>query len=63
MKEPMSDKNPMLEPHDIEMDDKATDLYELAIEEGDRRFGSPCRHERTKQGYCTNCFRKVIDKL
>ena len=39
------------------------DLYELMDEQGKKRFGSECKHEHTKNGYCTNCFRKVIDKL
>lgn len=33
--------------------------YELAKSEGDKRFGSECKHENVKNGYCTNCLRKV----
>jgi hypothetical protein len=35
-------------------------LYELAKREGDRRFGSECKHEETKDGVCLNCFRAVL---
>lgn len=34
--------------------------YELAKEIGDKRFGSECKHERTRGGYCLNCRRKVV---
>ena len=33
--------------------------YELAKEAGDKRFGSVCKHEKTKNGVCVNCLRKV----
>ena len=36
------------------------DLYELAKSEGDKRFGSECKHESVKNGTCKNCLRKVI---
>ncbi len=36
------------------------DLYELALKEGNKRFGSECKHKETKNGYCKNCLRKVI---
>lgn len=36
--------------------------YELAIKIGNRRFGSECKHDKTKNGYCINCLRKVITK-
>ena len=36
------------------------DLYFLARKEGDRRFGSECKHEKTKNGHCLKCLRKVI---
>jgi len=35
-------------------------LYHIALKEGKRRFGSPCRHEEVKNGHCTRCLRKVI---
>lgn len=35
------------------------DLYELMKKQGDKRFGSECKHERTKHGYCLNCLRKT----
>ncbi len=38
------------------------DLYELALFEGDKRFGSKCEHEKTKRGRCLNCLRKVVTK-
>ncbi len=34
--------------------------YELALKEGNKRFGSLCKHEKTKNGICINCLRKVI---
>ena len=37
--------------------------YELALRIGNERFGPPCKHEKTKNGYCLKCLRKVIDKL
>ena len=33
--------------------------YELALREGERRFGSECKHTEVKDGICLNCFRKV----
>lgn len=36
--------------------------YELAKRTGDKRFGSACKHEHTKNGVCTNCLRKVVSK-
>jgi len=36
------------------------DLYEIMKQEGDKRFGSECKHEKTKNSICINCFRKVI---
>ena len=36
--------------------------YTLAKQIGNRRFGSPCKHEQVKNGHCTNCLRKVVDK-
>src|SRR5260221_14000717 len=35
--------------------------YQLAKSIGDQRFGSECKHEQTKGGYCSKCLRKVID--
>jgi hypothetical protein len=34
--------------------------YMLAKKMGDARFGSLCKHERSKRGYCPDCLRKVI---
>ncbi|MFC1999132.1 hypothetical protein ACFLXE_00050 [Chloroflexota bacterium] len=36
------------------------DEYELALQIGDKRFGSECRHEKVKNGHCENCLRRVI---
>ena len=36
------------------------DLYEIMKQEGDKRFGSECKHEKTKNGMCINCLRRVI---
>jgi hypothetical protein len=36
--------------------------YELALREGNKRFGSDCKHEQVKNGKCLNCLRKVITK-
>ena len=35
------------------------DLYELAKQQGDKKFGSECKHGQVKNGTCTNCLRKV----
>lgn len=34
--------------------------YELALDIGKKRFGSPCRHSHVKNGICQNCLRKVV---
>jgi len=34
--------------------------YEIACREGDKRFGSECKHETVKNGHCVKCWRKVI---
>ncbi len=44
------------------MTDQEKKLYELAIKEGDRRFGSPCSHTRIINGVCANCCRKIWQK-
>jgi hypothetical protein len=36
--------------------------YEITKQIGDKKFGSECKHENTKNGYCANCLRKVISK-
>lgn len=36
--------------------------YELARQQLEKRFGSPCAHEHHKNGRCTQCFRKVVTK-
>lgn len=35
--------------------------YELALHIGNKRFGSECKHEKTKNGVCLNCLRKVVE--
>ncbi len=47
---------------DLFRQDDFKQQYELAKQIGDKRFGSPCKHKRTKNGYCQQCLRKVIDK-
>ena len=37
-------------------------LYELALSEGKRRFGSPCKHETVRNGICVVCLRRVLTK-
>ncbi len=37
--------------------------YQLAGQIGEKRFGSPCPHEKAKDGVCLNCWRPVIDRL
>ena len=34
--------------------------YKLARKIGDSRFGSVCKHERSKRGYCPDCLRKIM---
>ena len=36
--------------------------YEMALREGDRRFGSECKHEHVKNGRCTQCLRVVVTR-
>jgi len=36
--------------------------YELALREGERRFGSGCRHDHIKDGVCLDCYRKVVSR-
>jgi hypothetical protein len=36
--------------------------YEALLKEGKRRFGSPCRHENTRNGRCLKCLRPVITR-
>jgi len=36
--------------------------YELALKTGERRYGLLCQHEKTKNGFCVNCKRKIITK-
>jgi len=36
--------------------------YALALKQGKKRFGSPCSHEKVRNGKCLHCFRKVINK-
>jgi hypothetical protein len=38
-----------------------TELYEKALKEGEKRFGSACNHSETKDGICLKCLRKVLD--
>lgn len=39
-------------------DDQAT-MYRLALEQGEKRFGSACRHEQVRNGHCLFCLRRV----
>jgi hypothetical protein len=39
------------------------DEYELALKQGNKRFGSECKHKKIKKGICQNCLRKVITKI
>ncbi len=34
--------------------------YEIALRIGKKRFGSPCQHNKVKNGICCNCLRKVV---
>ncbi len=45
-----------------EVQDKITfnQEYELALKEGNKRFGSLCKHENVKNGICKDCLRTVI---
>ncbi|SRR6266487_1104228 len=46
---------------DLFKQDDFNQQYALAREIGDKRFGSECQHIRTRNGYCLDCFRKVIE--
>lgn len=53
-----ADKDKQEQPDLFAQDDQAT-MYRLAKEQGDKRFGSECKHEQVKGGYCTYCLRRV----
>ena len=36
------------------------EFYWFMYEQGKRRFGSECKHERIKGNRCANCLRKVV---
>ncbi len=40
--------------------DEFNKLYELAVKEGDKRFGSLCKHDKAKNGVCCYCLRRVV---
>jgi len=42
------------------MTEKERQEYALALRVGNRRFGTKCNHEKTRNGVCTNCLRKII---
>lgn len=42
------------------MTDRERQEYKLALKEGKKQFGSECKHKRVKNGYCINCWRRVI---
>jgi hypothetical protein len=33
--------------------------YDLALKQGNKKFGSVCKHGKVKNGKCLNCFRIV----
>ncbi|MGD9817821.1 MAG: hypothetical protein AB7V04_03880 [Desulfomonilaceae bacterium] len=35
--------------------------YELALQIGKARFGSPCEHAEAEKGFCLNCLRRVVN--
>ena len=37
-------------------------IYELAEREGNKRFGSACKHKQVKNGKCVQCLRTVVTK-
>ena len=36
------------------------ELYEYMYQQGNKRYGSECKHEKVKSNICVNCKRKVI---
>jgi hypothetical protein len=48
--------------NDLFKQDDFRQQYELAKEQGEKRFGSECKHTQTKDGYCCQCLRKVVVK-
>ncbi len=48
---------------DLFKQDDFRQQYELAKQTGDKRFGSECKHINVKNGYCTQCLRKVVTSL
>lgn len=45
-------------PHSKPVTDE--ELYWHMHNQGKKRFGSECRHDSVKNGYCSYCLRKVI---
>ncbi len=39
------------------------ETYELMHREGERRFGSACKHKQVKNGCCVKCLRQVVYRL
>lgn len=52
----------MIDPFEKDPQKREKILYELALKDGNRRFGSDCKHEVTNNGICVNCLRKVVCK-
>lgn len=44
------------------MTEKERKEYEEALKQGNKRFGSTCKHEKTQNGYCLNCLRKIRNR-
>lgn len=42
------------------MTEQEKKLYELALREGKRRFGSECKHIKGRGNRCVKCFRRVV---
>ncbi len=43
----------------MKMTDQEKQLYELALKQGHKRFGSNCEHRQIKNGRCIKCLRRV----
>ena len=38
------------------------ELYEFMYNQGEKRYGLECKHEKVNNSICVNCKRKVVDR-
>lgn len=55
------EESPAPRPKDIFHPTQAEE-YALALHQGNKRFGSECKHEHVRDGRCTKCLRRVVTR-